>query len=71
MSHQKKMPLEIIMNIFSLLALTLGFIQVFYKWSILGNGDIKSFIALPLIAVEVWAAFTFIEKFDENIYLPI
>lgn len=71
MSHSKKMPLEIIMNILSLLTLTLGFIQVFYKWSISENGDVKSFIALPLIAVVVWGAFTFIEKSDENINLPI
>ena len=70
MAHSKKMPLEIIMNILSLLTLTLGFIQVFYKW-ISGNGDVKSFIALPLIAVVVWGAFTFIEKSDENINLPI
>ncbi|MGE7604672.1 hypothetical protein ACQKL5_19715 [Peribacillus sp. NPDC097675] len=71
MSHSKKMPLEIIMNTLSLLTLTLGFIQVFYKWSISENGDVKNFIALPLIAVVVWGAFTFIEKSDENINLPI
>ncbi|MCK1995336.1 hypothetical protein MPH61_22410 [Peribacillus muralis] len=71
MLHFKKMPLEIIMNILSLLSIILSFIQVFYKWSISGNGDVKGFIALPLIAVVVWGAFTFIERSDENINLPI
>ncbi len=71
MSTSKKMPLEVIMNILSLLVLALGFLQVFYKWSVLGGDDIKKFIALPLIGVIVWGAFTFIERSDENINLPI
>lgn len=65
------MPLEIIMNILSLIILTLGFLQVFYKWSILGSGHIKSFIGLPLIAAVVWVAFTLIETSENNINLPI
>ncbi|MGE7184498.1 hypothetical protein ACQKKK_10995 [Peribacillus sp. NPDC006672] len=71
MLHSKKMPLEIIINILSLSFLTLGVLQVFYKWSVLGSDDTKKFIALPLIAIVVWGAFTFIEKSDENINLPI
>ncbi|QFK72383.1 hypothetical protein F7984_14605 [Pradoshia sp. D12] len=71
MSPSKKMPLEIIMNNLSLLVLALGFIQVFYKWSVLGGDDVKKSMALPLIGVIVWGAFTFIEKSDENINLPI
>ncbi|MFJ7755825.1 hypothetical protein ACQKGI_21545 [Peribacillus muralis] len=71
MSHSKKMPLEISMNFLSLMVLTLGFLLVFYKWSILGSGHIKSFIALPLIAAVVYVAFTFIETSEKNINLPI
>ena len=71
MSPSKKMPLEIMMNILALVVLTLGFFQVFYKWTVLGGDDVKGFIALPLIAVIVWGAFTYIEKSDENINLPI
>lgn len=58
MSPSKKMSLEIIMNILSLLFLALGFLQVFHKWSVLGDDNVKQFIALPLIGVVVWVAFT-------------
>lgn len=71
MPPSKKMPLEVIMNILSLVVLALGFLQVFYTWSVLGGDDVKKYIALPLIGVIVWVAFTFIEKTDENINLPI
>ncbi len=71
MSPSKKMPLERIMNWLSLVVLALGFGQVFYIWIVLGSDDVKKFIALPLIGAIVWGAFTYIEKSEENINLPI
>lgn len=71
MSQSKKMPIEVMVNVISLLFITLGILQVSYMWIILGNDDAKNLLALPLIAVVVWGAFTFIEKSDENINLPM
>ena len=81
---RNKTPLELILDIISLLFLIASLLYIIMEWSSLPNripfqfnfGEVKiwgskaSVIALPLFGVVIWIGLSILEKFPQHINLP-